>query len=150
MEQIYKENELHVVAQNIVRELRSFDRSRAILVSLSGDLGAGKTTLVQEISKILGIKETVVSPTYVIMKKYNIENDDTFKKLIHIDAYRLGGDEELSRLGWSDFVEDPHSIVMVEWPEKVPGITRNPDFSISLTHHNDDSRKMVMVRYTKE
>jgi tRNA threonylcarbamoyladenosine biosynthesis protein TsaE len=60
----------------------------ALVVGLYGDLGSGKTTFVQDIAKIFGIKEFVTSPTFVIEKIYNV-NHPSFKKIIHIDAYRI-------------------------------------------------------------
>ena len=148
MEEVYTQNEISHVAQKIINPISLSKTEHAILVCLSGDLGAGKTTLVQEIALILGIKESVVSPTYVIMKKYASSYNDRFKNIVHIDAYRLESDDELFRLGWDELMSDPHTVIFLEWPERVPGATKNPTFSISLTHHNQDSRKMTLVGYT--
>lgn len=150
MEKIYKENEIMSIAKEVIEILRTCNQHGALLVNLKGDLGAGKTTLVQEIARQLNIQETVISPTYVIMKKYQISNDAMFKSLVHIDAYRLNSDDELSRLSWDEIISDSNNLIIMEWPEKVPTLSSSPNISISLTHHNNDSRKMVLVRYTKE
>src|SRR3989338_11130173 len=94
---------------------------QATIVALQGELGAGKTTFSQEVGKILGVEENMHSPTFVIMKVYKIDFKG-FKKLIHIDAYRLDKEEELLHLGWAEIIKEPENLVLIEWPENVPGI----------------------------
>lgn len=95
----------------------------ATVVALQGDLGAGKTTFVQGLAKALNVREHITSPTFVIQKIYPIAGDVHFDRLVHIDAYRLEGKQELDILHFGDDVEDPKTLVCIEWPEKVPGIT---------------------------
>lgn len=92
----------------------------ARVVAISGELGAGKTTFVQGVARALGITETVNSPTFVIQKTYELTG--SFKKLVHIDAYRLKEERELEVLGWNELVSDPGNLILIEWPEKVPGL----------------------------
>jgi tRNA threonylcarbamoyladenosine biosynthesis protein TsaE len=148
MEKIYNENQLLEIASFVKKEVVSFDVSGAVLVTFSGDLGAGKTTLIQEIARQFNIQETVISPTYVIMKKYQIPHSEQFETLIHIDAYRIESEDELSNIGWDEYVANAKNLILVEWPERVPVHTKNPNLHITLTHHNDDSRKIAIVRYT--
>lgn len=100
----------------------------AYVVGLSGHLGAGKTAFVKCIAKELGIKDEVTSPTYVIMKIYDIDQKVAeknlgvkvpWKKLVHVDAYRLERREELEAITFDKLVSDPSNLVMVEWPENV-------------------------------
>jgi tRNA threonylcarbamoyladenosine biosynthesis protein TsaE len=91
----------------------------ATLVTLSGDLGAGKTTFTQALARELGVEETVASPTFVIEKVYRLKGQK-WQRLIHIDAYRLRFAKELVVLGWRDLLKDPGDIIVLEWPEKVP------------------------------
>ncbi len=90
------------------------------MLALRGDLGAGKTTFTQALARELGISENVTSPTFVIMKIYDLENK-VFERLIHIDAYRFDTPDELDGLNFSDFLKDPKNLIVVEWPEKVEG-----------------------------
>ncbi len=90
----------------------------ATVVALSGELGAGKTTFVQAIAKVLGVEEVVTSPTFVIEKIYALEGQK-FSRLIHIDAYRLNGAHELEVLGWKELLADQGNFILIEWPEKV-------------------------------
>lgn len=84
------------------------------IVCLYGELGAGKTTLVQGIAKGLGIKQRINSPTFIIARKY-----DNFW---HIDLYRLNSLEETEAIGIKEILEDTNNIVVIEWPEKIKNI----------------------------
>ncbi len=92
---------------------------RASVVTLSGELGAGKTSFAQGVAKALGIEESVTSPTFVIEKIYQLK-DQKFERLIHIDAYRLEKPHELEVLGWREIAADPANLILLEWPERVP------------------------------
>ena len=101
----------------------------ALVVALSGDLGAGKTTFVQELAKILSVTETVNSPTFVIMKLYDTE-DSVFEKLVHIDAYRLEDSAEMGALHFSEIISDKNSLVCIEWAEKIADLL--PEEAVKL------------------
>jgi len=98
----------------------------ALVVGMSGHLGAGKTAFVKAVAAELGVAETVTSPTFVLMKIYELAPDQKgrfadfpWKRLIHIDAYRLEQREELEALRWEDLVADKNNLIMIEWPENV-------------------------------
>lgn len=141
MEKMIKEENLKKIAKEIIDEISLIKKDKASLVVLSGELGAGKTALSKEIAKYLGIKEKIISPTFVIMKIYKTK-DKNFKKLIHIDAYRLSKDSELAILGWEEIMKDKNNIVLVEWPENVPLCTAFPLCSIEIIHINEDTRNL--------
>jgi tRNA threonylcarbamoyladenosine biosynthesis protein TsaE len=107
------------IAQAVLGSLSA--SGNASVLALKGDLGAGKTNFAQEIGRQVGVAENMHSPTFVIMKAYEIDWKG-FKKLIHIDAYRLEREEELLHLGWEEMVKSPDNLVVIEWPENVPGI----------------------------
>ena len=107
-------------------------KNRAVIVGLIGELGAGKTTFVQALAKELEIAETVQSPTYVLMKRYEVSNQK-FKYLVHIDAYRLSGPEEFKALKPETFLNDPRALVVVEWPERIMGALPPPDMTIRFS-----------------
>jgi tRNA threonylcarbamoyladenosine biosynthesis protein TsaE len=91
----------------------------ATIITLSGELGAGKTTFTQALARELGIIENVSSPTFVIEKIYLLTGQ-RWRRLIHIDAYRLRFAKELVVLGWDELLKDPEDLIVLEWPEKVP------------------------------
>lgn len=90
----------------------------AVVVGLSGDLGAGKTTLVQQLALELGVKDRVQSPTFTILKLYQT-NHSEFKQLIHMDAYRIESLSELEPLRFQELLKMPATLLCVEWPEKI-------------------------------
>ena len=104
----------------------------AVVVTLSGDLGAGKTAFVKEVAKVFGITEDITSPTFVIQKEYDIHEHPFLKKMIHIDAYRLENKSELEYLGWDDIIQNPENIIFMEWPEQVDGIDVSNAISIKI------------------
>jgi tRNA threonylcarbamoyladenosine biosynthesis protein TsaE len=117
MDTRYKQEETSRVAQAILDEVVAYP-DRATVVGLTGDLGAGKTTLTQELARLLGVTRGVLSPTFVIAKRYEA-NTHGFRSLVHIDAYRIDTFEELGPLGWDSLVTEPQTLVVVEWPERI-------------------------------
>lgn len=114
---------------------------RATLVTLSGDLGAGKTAFTKAIARILGVEETVTSPTFVLEKIYQLGSEASkFKRLIHIDAYRLETGSDLAPLGFDELMQDSGNLILLEWPEKVTDALPAPDVKISFVVHTDESR----------
>ena len=95
--------------------------NRATVIGLSGDLGAGKTTFMQAVAKICGTNGTVSSPTFVIQKNYDV-NWNGFKKLIHVDAYRIEKSDELRQLKWQETISDSQNLIFIEWSEKVADV----------------------------
>jgi tRNA threonylcarbamoyladenosine biosynthesis protein TsaE len=91
------------------------------IIGLIGNLGAGKTTFTQYLAKELGVKDIVNSPTFNIIKIYDIKKSN-IKQLIHIDAYRLNSPEELEVLGVNEYFEDKNTITIIEWADKVKNI----------------------------
>lgn len=113
----------------------------ATIIALSGDLGAGKTTFAQGIARALGVDENVTSPTFVIEKIYQLENQ-AFARLIHIDAYRLNDPHELEVLGWKEIIADPLNLIVIEWPEKVGELIPVDAMHVSFDG-SGDSREIV-------
>ncbi|MBU3925773.1 tRNA (adenosine(37)-N6)-threonylcarbamoyltransferase complex ATPase subunit type 1 TsaE [Patescibacteria group bacterium] len=113
--------------------------SRAMVIGLSGDLGSGKTTFVQGFAKSLGIKERVISPTFVLMKKFKIKNS-RFKNLIHFDIYRINNSKEIIDLGWKEMIKNPENIILVEWAEKIKKLFSKPYFCIEFIHRKENQR----------
>ncbi len=117
--------------------------SGATLVTLSGELGAGKTAFVKAGAKKLGVTETVTSPTFVLEKIYPLDRGVTaFRRLVHIDAYRLESGKELSPLGLTDLLRDPETLIMLEWPEKVSESLPEAAARLTIVAKEDGSRTL--------
>ena len=121
------------IAKEFIEKISIGVYGNALVVGLYGDLGSGKTTFTQAVAKMFNITDDVTSPTYVIEKIYDINHpsqiknqfdgaSNNFKKLIHIDAYRLDSAKELSVLDWDKTLSDPRNIIFIEWPERVVGV----------------------------
>lgn len=125
-------------AQKILEKIEHSDRSsgRSFILALHGDLGAGKTTFVQALAKALEIEDVVQSPTYVLMKSYDVPLPPAggwLKKLIHIDAYRLDDPQEFKTLKPEEFLSDASALVVVEWPERAGNLLPKPDLTINFS-----------------
>ncbi len=132
MDHRYTQDEVAEVARALLASVApSIDT--ATIIGLSGDLGAGKTTLVQAIGKVLGVDETIVSPTFVIAKYYNTRTE-TFQKLIHIDAYRIEDPQEMNVLGWDTICSEPQTLVVVEWPERIEALLPDSTHRYRIMH----------------
>lgn len=104
----------------------------ATLITLSGELGAGKTSFVQGVARALGVTEPITSPTFVLEKVYELPGKSGFKELVHIDSYRLEGDTSLVPLGFSERYANPTTLILLEWPELVESQLPLPDIAITL------------------
>ena len=125
-----KLSSLPIFAKEVLAKLAP--KNTATIVALRGDLGSGKTTFTQALARELGITATVQSPTYILMRKYQITNHK-FQTLIHIDAYRLENPKEFAALRPEQFLKDTKTLVVVEWPEKVEGALPPADLTINFS-----------------
>lgn len=134
--------EFEVEAGRFASELAPSPRG-AVLVALSGELGAGKTAFTKVVAKILGVEQVVTSPTFVLEKIYQLPaplRDAGFSRLVHIDAYRLESGESLSVLDFDELMRDARSLIMLEWPEMVSDTLPKPTVRISIVAQPDGSR----------
>lgn len=103
------------------------------VVTLAGEVGAGKTTLVQAICRGLGVEAPVTSPTFALVHEYAGVRTTVY----HLDLYRLRDPRELLQLGWDEIVAAP-AIVLVEWPERAQGYLPRDAMRVMLSHVHDD------------
>lgn len=115
-----------------------------VVLALQGNLGAGKTTFTQQLAKQLGVTEPVTSPTFTIMKQYELPAGK-FSNLVHIDAYRFESEAEAAPLRFGEVFAQPRAIVCVEWPEYIASLI--PSSAVWLTIKNsEDETRTVTVR----
>lgn len=137
--------DMQTVAADILATVTPLEQ--ATVLCLSGDLGAGKTTLVQAIARELGVAVVVTSPTFVIMKQY--ETNAPWELLIHIDAYRLEDPAELSRLDFTELCTLPNTLLCIEWPERVASLVPDQAHHITISLI-DDQRILTLAPYAKQ
>lgn len=126
-------NELKKVAQTIAGILQKGD-----VLSLRGDLGAGKTTFVQAIAQAMGIHETVTSPTFSLVNYY-----EGTPPLWHLDLYRLEAPEELEDIGYEDYFYPENAITFIEWAEKADYYLPDDVYEIDIIHE-ENTRAMTI------
>lgn len=114
----------------------------ATVLALHGNLGAGKTTFTKHLAKVLGVTENVNSPTFVIQKYFEVHVDDFFKKMIHIDTYRIDLQDELVKLGWAENVAEKNNLIAVEWPENIPDLLPKNTIHLYFIHINETTREI--------
>jgi tRNA threonylcarbamoyladenosine biosynthesis protein TsaE len=114
------------------------------LVTLRGDLGAGKTTLSQAICRGLGVTDAVTSPTFALVHEYAAPS----ARVVHCDLYRLGAPRDVEALGVDELLADPRVIMLVEWPERAGALLSEPTVDITLAHvHGDADVRAVTERW---
>ena len=144
MEKIYRLDEINTIAEELITAYAVPSRDHAVLWGLTGDLGAGKTTLVQALARVYGVKESVTSPTFILEKIYTLEGQP-FEHLIHIDAYRLDAPEEVNVLNWNEIIASPKNLIVLEWPERIAPLL--PPFTkhFELTIVDENTRRITYV-----
>lgn len=110
-------------------------------LGLVGNLGAGKTTLVQGLVGALSRDAEATSPTYTLLNEY-----DAIPPIYHFDLYRLGSVEELETIAYWDYAEDPHAVVIVEWLDQIDAAWPGDGVIVSLLH--EDGTRRAEIRAT--
>lgn len=141
-------DELRFVAQAFLEKLtREVPQKQAVLVGLTGDLGSGKTAFTKCVASLLGIPDTVTSPTFVLEKRYSIPEgsilNKRFSRLIHIDAYRLHKGEEMNALDWKATLADSGNLILLEWPEQVEDALPKNTITFSFEYIDDGIRSVA-------
>lgn len=118
------------------------------LITLRGNLGAGKTTLARHLLAALGVQGRIKSPTYAVVEAYAVNlPDGRSVNLWHFDFYRLTNPEEWEEAGFRDiFASD--GLKLVEWPDKAGAYLPREDLSITIELQEDDSRKVALLALT--
>ena len=107
---------------------------------MSGDIGAGKTTLVQAVCRGAGVRDAVTSPTYALVHRYAGTNWPVY----HLDLYRLDRPDDLTNIGWDDLL-DTQSLTLVEWPERAGSRMPATAVPVELRHDVDDPGRRLLL-----
>ena len=113
------------------------------IILLEGELGAGKTCFARGLCEGLkGDPRQVSSPTFTIVQEYDVANN---RRLVHIDAYRLSGEEELESIGWDELLEDKTAIIAIEWPSRIAKAIPDNVTTVQISHLDLNSREIIMA-----
>ena len=112
-------------------------------LGLVGNLGAGKTIFTKGLAQGLGIKKNLTSPTFVLMKVYNIKKNKQIKFLVHIDAYRIKSTRDLITIGAAEYFNRPDTITVIEWADKIKSILPKKTKLIKINWQKNNLRKIT-------
>jgi len=126
-------------AQYKVRRMRD----SAFVLGLVGELGGGKTTFLQGFARGLGIKEKILSPSFVIMKRFDISHKNpAFKAFYHIDCYRIEKVKEVLGLDFKEIISNPQNIVAIEWADRIWKILAKNTLILEFEFENRNKRRV--------
>lgn len=149
-------NQTKKLAKLLCQTVLKRKNNNALVLALSGNLGAGKTTFVQGFMKGAGIKKKITSPTFILMKKYEIRNtkfetnsknqNPKFKNIYHIDCYRIKKAKELLDLGLKEILKNPRNIVLIEWPEIIRRYLPKRAIWIEFEHGEKENERIIKLK----
>lgn len=132
------------IGRNLARAiLKSRPLKGAVVLALVGNLGGGKTTFLQGLAKGLGIKEKITSPTFVIMKRFNLACLPA-GNFYHLDCYRIQKSKDILDLGFKKIISGPKNIVAIEWADKIKKILPRKTIWINFKFVDNKTRKIVI------
>lgn len=111
------------------------------VICLEGDLGAGKTTFTQGLAAALGVSGRVTSPTFCIVQEHSGEG----KLLVHMDLYRLHGEDDVEAIGWEDYLARG-AIMVVEWPERAGSLIPNNAYHITFRYSEGEENRTISIK----
>ena len=136
-------DELAQFAEQFLNELSKSEVKGSVVVAISGDLGAGKTTFVQTLARLLGVTDVVTSPTFTIMKGYETAPGAPFSTLIHMDAYRIEEEDELRPLRLAEIMQQPKTLICIEWAERIYEALPKDTHFLALTMTDANVRQIT-------
>ncbi len=129
-------------------------REKTVIIALDGALGAGKTTFAQGFAEGLGVKERVKSPTFVLLRKYDLHKHKLkaksqkskvkgYQYFYHADCYRLNDEKDIDAIGLREIMADPENIVLIEWARRIAkALPKKNIIRVTFKYINERTRKI--------
>lgn len=138
------------IATDLIRNQEAGIRNNGVVLALTGELGSGKTTFVQGLAVGLGIKQRILSPTFILMRKYQLRitnNELRITGFYHIDLYRLeeNVEDEVRNLGIDEFWKNHENIIAIEWAEKIKSMVPKNAIWVEFKNMGEDKRKITVI-----
>lgn len=128
--------ETREIAENIANKIEA-----GTTICLYGELAAGKTTFTQGIGKAFGINR-LISPTFLIMRQYEVNNHSTIKTLYHLDLYRLNSIEDIKAFDLEEIWSRPENLLVIEWPEKLEDSLPKERIDVHFKANGENEREI--------
>ncbi len=132
------------IAARLARKIIKIKLKNALVIGLTGELGTGKTNFIQGFAKELKIRERLTSPTFVIVRNYNLKLKN-YKNLFHVDAYRLKNIKETKILNFEPIIENPENIILIEWAERIKKILPKETIWINFEHGKKENERTIKI-----
>lgn len=140
-------SETRELARTVIADLRVLPQQpSATVFGLSGELGSGKTAFVREFVAEAGGPAHVTSPTFVLIQQFPLSGQLPFKRVVHIDAYRIQEADELSLLSFEEMIADPTNLIFIEWPQQVQALLPANTYTIEFQLHADGTRTISIPK----
>jgi len=136
---IYTESALSILASELASQLAGDET-----IYLTGPLGAGKTTFTRSLVEQLAPSAAVSSPTFQLVNEYFTDNG---RRIIHADLYRLTDPDDVITLGLDEYINDPATLTLIEWPEIGAPHLPKPDLHLHLDHRDANTRHLTVTEY---
>ena len=134
----HSEAQTRRLAMGLASRLRAGD-----VIALAGPLGAGKTCFVRGLAEGLGLDPAdVSSPTFIMCQEYEPPKGQGGPVLVHVDGYRLAGDDELETIGWDEYLEARDAIIALEWADRFGDALPEERIDIEMAHVDEHSRRL--------
>ncbi|MCX7778642.1 MAG: tRNA (adenosine(37)-N6)-threonylcarbamoyltransferase complex ATPase subunit type 1 TsaE [Patescibacteria group bacterium] len=136
------EKETEKIAFQLTKKLKGGE-----VIGLTGQLGAGKTVFVKGLANSLGIKKAITSPSFILMKVYQIKNCKLkIKTFIHIDVYRLKSVQDLIEIGVFDWLGKKETVAVIEWADRVKKILPKKTIQIKINLGKKENERMIKIK----
>ncbi|HEX2977716.1 MAG TPA: tRNA (adenosine(37)-N6)-threonylcarbamoyltransferase complex ATPase subunit type 1 TsaE [Candidatus Babeliales bacterium] len=129
----------------LVEQLAACKKHCAIF-TFSGSLGAGKTTIIRELLRAWGVKESITSPTFNYVNSYRNAQGETF---YHFDLYRIGSVDQFIQAGFDEFIYAPNSWALIEWPDSIRPLLKHAVCDVSIEYGLHSSQRIVSYEIIK-
>ncbi len=133
----YSLNELLSIAKLLKEQLKNHE-----VITFAGPLGAGKTTLIKELLRQCGISQTVTSPTFTYLNQYENSAGQMF---YHFDLYRVASLDEFCASGFDEYLYEPESYALIEWPEHIMSLLTHHVCHVQLDYHEDQNKRTITI-----
>lgn len=135
------------LGEELARDILKKKTSKAVVIGLLGELGSGKTTFLQGFARRLGVRERVLSPTFVLMRKFKVQK--SFNHFYHIDCYRLQKPKEILDIGFKEIISNSKNIAAIEWAEKIKRVLP-PETIVLKFEFVDENKRKISLKNTKK